>query len=243
QVDCDVLSWVDSIIAVGAKLAGGGAQLGGELGSGSAGADDCQVQLLRLELFGLPLRTKEGIEQPLIESFGLACAVQQDRMLANTWSTEVVTETADGDDQRVVGEETSPHHFASLVVEIRGEHDLALIAVEPDQFPDTIVEVVPMGLSPEFRLLHLKFHAARCDLMQQRFPEVGPRLVDQRPISNAAPTERVAEACDQFKASGAAADDDDAMRGAVTACHIDYHLTASITGRSANLFPFVCSGL
>src|SRR5215471_7516389 len=172
-----------------------------------------------------------------MESFGLVCAVQQDRMLANTRSAEVVTETADCDDQRVVGEETLPHHFPSLVVEIRGEHDLALVAVEPDQFPDTIVEVVPMGLSPEFRLLHLKFHASRRDVMQQRFPEVSPRLVDQRHISDAAPTERVAKACDQLKATGTAADDDDAMRGAVAACHINYHLTASITGRSANLFP------
>src|SRR5262249_27763756 len=64
-----------------------------------------------------------------------------------------------------------------------------------------------------------------------------PRLVDQRHISDAAPTERVAKACDQFQASSTAADDDDAMRGVVAACHINYHLTASITGRSANLFP------
>src|SRR5262249_22001297 len=68
-------------------------------------------------------------------------------------------------------------------------------------------------------------------------PEVSPRLVDQRHISDDAPTERVAKACDQLKATGTAADDDDAMRGAVAACHINYHLTASITGRSANLFP------
>src|SRR5215831_1183094 len=171
-----------------------------------------------------------------MESFGLLRAVQQDRMLANTRSAEVVTKAADRDDQRVVGEETPRHHFAPLVVEIRGEHDLALVAVEPDQFPDPIVEVVPMGLSPEFRLLHLKFHASRSDVMQQRFPEVGPRLVDQRHIRDAAPTERVAKACDQFQASSPATYDDDAMRGAVAACHIDYHLTASITGRSANLF-------
>src|SRR5262245_54020312 len=105
-----------------------------------------------------------------MESFGLLRAVQQDRMLANTRSAEVVTKAADRDDQRVVGEETPPHHFASLVVEIRSERDLALVAVEADQFPDTIMEVVPMGLSPEFCLLHFKFHASRRDVMQQRFP-------------------------------------------------------------------------
>jgi hypothetical protein len=80
-----------------------------------------------------------------------------------------------------------------------------------------------MGLSPEFRLLHLKFHASRRDLMQQRFPEVGPRFVDRRYNGDAAPTERVAKACDEFQASSTAADDDDVMRFAVAACHIDYH--------------------
>src|SRR5215475_500959 len=160
-----------------------------------------------------------------MESFGLLRAVQQDRMLANTRSAEVVTKAADRDDQRVVGEETPPDHLASLVVQVRGEVNLALVAVEPDQFPDTIVEVVPMGLSPEFRFLHLKFHASRRDVMQQRLPEVGARLVDQRHMSNATPTERVAKACNELKASGTAANDDDAMRGMVTACHINYHLT------------------
>jgi hypothetical protein len=36
---------------------------------------------------------------------------------------------------------------------------------------------------------------------------------------------------------------DDAMRDAVAAYNIDYQLTPSITGQSANLFPFACSGL
>src|SRR5262249_48810306 len=94
-----------------------------------------------------------------------------------------------------------------------------------------------MGLSPEFRLLHLKFHASCCDLMQQRFPEMGRRLVDERHVGDVAPTERVAKACDQLQASGTAADDDDAMRGAVAACHVDYQLASRLTGPSPSLFP------
>jgi hypothetical protein len=57
-------------------------------GSCSAGADDCQVQLLWLEQFGSPVCTKEGIKQPLMEPFGLVRAVQQDYMLANARSAE-----------------------------------------------------------------------------------------------------------------------------------------------------------
>jgi hypothetical protein len=84
----------------------------------------------------------------------------------------------------------------------------------PNQFADAIVEVVPMGLSQEFHLLHCKIHASCRDLMQQRLPDVGQRLVNQRNIGDATPAERVAKPCDQLKASSATADNDDAVRSA-----------------------------
>ena len=71
-------------------------------GSGSAGADDCHVHLFGFVQFGLRLRTEQGIEQPLMEAFGLVRGVQQDRILANTRLAEVVAMAADRDDQRVV---------------------------------------------------------------------------------------------------------------------------------------------
>src|SRR4029077_17006112 len=101
------------------------------------------------------------------------------------------------------------------------ELDLALVTVESDQFAEAIAEVVPMGWSPEFLLLHRKIHAPCRPLMKQRLPEVGARLVDQRNIGDAAPAERVAKPCDQLKASSATANDDDAVRDAGAACHID----------------------
>src|SRR5262245_29118231 len=217
QVDRDVFFWIDSIKAIAGKLARGGAQLGRKLGSGGAGADDCQVYLPRLGLFGLRLRPKEGHKQQLMEALGVVRAVQLDRMLANTRSTEVVAMTADRDDQRVVGKAAPPQHFTTLVVQVRRELDLALGPVEPDQFADAIVEMVPMGLRPEFHLLDRKIHASCRDLMQQRLPEVGPRFVNQRNIGDPAPAQRVAKPRDQLEASGTAADDDDAMRSALAA--------------------------
>src|SRR5262249_16164503 len=155
----DVLFWIDSIKAIRGKLARGGAQLGRKLGSSGAGADDCQVYLLRLERFGLPLRPKEGNEQQLMEPLGLLPPFHQDRMLAHARSTEVAAVTAERDDQRVVGKATPPQHFATLVVQVRRELDLALGPVEPDQFTDAIVEMVPVGLRPELHLLDRKIHA------------------------------------------------------------------------------------
>src|SRR6516162_4175185 len=109
-----------------------------------------------------------------MKALGVVRAVQQDRILANSRSTEVVAMAADREDQRIVADATPPDHFVSLVVQVRRELDLALGTVEPDQFADAIVEMVPMGLSPEFHLLHGKIHASCRDLMQQRLPEVGP---------------------------------------------------------------------
>jgi hypothetical protein len=74
--------------------------------------------------------------------------------------------------------------------------------------------------------------------MQQWFPEMGRRLVDQRHVRDVAPTERVAKARNQLQASGTAANYDDAMRATFAACHIDYHLALSTNGTSAELVPF-----
>ena len=161
-----------------------------------------------------------------MKGLGIVRAVQQDRMLANTRSTEVVAMTADREDQRVVANATPPDHFASLAVQVRRELDLALATVEPDQFADAIMKMVPMGLSPEVHLLHRKIHASCGDLMQPRLPEVGPRLVNQCNIDDAALTQRVAKPCDQLQTSSAAADDDDTMHSALAACRTDARASA-----------------
>src|SRR6516165_1195634 len=96
-----------------------------------------------------------------------------------------------------------------------------LSTVEPDQFADAILEMVPMGLSPEFHLLRRKIHASCGDLVQQRLPEVGPRLVNQCNIDDAALTQRVAKPCDQLQTSSAAADDNDPMYSALAAFRTD----------------------
>jgi hypothetical protein len=83
-----------------------------------------------------------------------------------------------------------------------------------------------MGLSSEFHLLHRKIHASCGDLMQQRLPEMGPRLVNERNIGDAPPTQRVAKACDELKAAGTAADNDDVM-------HLFCLQTANLSVRSA----------
>jgi hypothetical protein len=57
---------------------------------------------------------------------------------------------ADRDNQSVVVEEVPPHQFDPSLVQVRRELGLALFTVEPDQFADAIVEMVPMGLSREF---------------------------------------------------------------------------------------------
>jgi hypothetical protein len=47
--------------------------------------------------------------------------------------------------------------------------------------------------------------------MQQRLPEVGPRLVNQRNISDPSLSQRVAKPCHQLQTPSAAADDNDTM--------------------------------
>jgi hypothetical protein len=64
-------------------------------------------------------------------------------MLENIRRAEVMTMAANQDDRCVVGEVTLPHDSISLIVRVWSEINLPLVTIEPDQFADSIADVVP----------------------------------------------------------------------------------------------------
>ena len=86
-------------------------------------------------------------------------------------------------------------------------------AVEADQLADAVAEMVPVGLGQIVQRVVVEVHAAGGDLVQQRLPQMGARLVDQRDLGLAALAQLVAEAGHQLEPAGAAADDDDPRQG------------------------------
>ena len=71
--------------------------------------------------------------------------------------------------------------------------------------------MVPVGLGQIVERMVVEVHAAGGDLVQQRLPQMGARLLDQRDLGLAAPAQLVAQPSHQLEPAGAATHHDDAM--------------------------------
>ena len=98
--------------------------------------------------------TDVGVYQPRVEALRLQRCIQRDSVFAHAGSTEVIALAAHGDDQRIVREASGWRHLAPLFVEVWGEMNLALAAVEPNQLADAIAEMMPMRLRQKINLMH-----------------------------------------------------------------------------------------
>ncbi len=163
----------------------------------------------------LGVGTDERIHQPTVKTLGLGRGIELDRVLLHARRAEVVAIAADGDDERVVGKRSLGRHLPAFLVVERRHVDLAADAVEAHHFAHAIAEVMPVRLREIVELVYAQVHAARRDLVQQRLPQVGAGLVDERDLSLAALAELVAEAGGEFQPACATADDDDTIRPGV----------------------------
>jgi hypothetical protein len=213
QDELYVLRRVDAVEAVGDQLARRVVQLGRQLHPGRAGADDGDLKLLRPQRPGLSVGADAGVDQAAAEPLGVGRRVEGDGVLADPRRPEVVGEAADGDDQGVVGDDALRRNLAAFVVDERRDADLAPLAVEADHLADAIAEMVPVRLRVVVDLVDAEVEAAGRDLVQQRLPEMRPRLVDEGDFGAPPPAQGVAEPRRELQPAGAAAHDDDPMRG------------------------------
>ena len=208
----DVLVGIDAVEPVGHYLACGVMEFGGQLDAGCAGADDRHVQLAGAQRRTLGMGAHAGIDHAHMKAPGVGGRFQLERMLAHARGAEVVALAANSNDQRVVGEGAGRRDLFALFVEIGGDMNEALTAVEPTHLADAEMEAMPVCLRQVADLVLAEVYAAGGDLVQLGFPDVGARAVDQRDVGLAAPPQCVAEARGEFEATGAAADDDDSMQ-------------------------------
>jgi len=99
-----------------------------------------------------------------------------------------------------------------------GDADFLAGAVEAVHAPETEGEMVPVALRQVLQPLGVGIEAARGNLVQQRFPQVGGRSVDQRDVRALPFAELVAQPGGQFQSTRATTDDDDFMH-ALLRCH------------------------
>ena len=104
QQDADVALWIDTIEPVGNHFARGAMQLGSQLGTGCAGADNGHVELAGAHRAVLRLHAYAGINQTPIEALRLRRGFQRHRMLGDAWCAEIIGHAADRDHQCVVAD-------------------------------------------------------------------------------------------------------------------------------------------
>ena len=147
-----------------------------------------------------------------MKALGVGEGVERDGVHRDARNAEVVTDAAHTEHQRVVAHDVTRQHQRAVVVVHGVERELVSRAVEAEDGTLTVAKVMPVGERQIVDAVYVGIHAARSHLVQQRLPQVCGVLVDQYHLGPSAPCQLVAESCGERKTSGAAADDDDAVR-------------------------------
>ena len=129
QAHLDVAVGIEAAQAVADQLAGGVAQLGGELDPGRARAHDREAQPPPAPSRPA-LAAQKAAEHLLVDALGLRRAVQKETVLPHARHAEIVEHAADRDHQRVVAEPPAGHQLRAARVGDRTEQDLAPRAIE-----------------------------------------------------------------------------------------------------------------
>ena len=116
---------------------------------------------------------------------------------------------ADRNHERVVGNRAARNDFLAVLVAPRAHRHFAARAVEAFHFAELEVEMVPARLRQIVELVLIGIHAAGRDFVQQRFPQMRARAVDQRDASMTFASGRVAKPGGELEPARAAADDYD----------------------------------
>ncbi len=100
-----------------------------------------------------------------MEPRGLVRCLQANRVLRNPGRAEIIGETADRQDQRVVGITARRRDLDAILLANRSDQHLAPAAVEPDHLSGAIAEVMPVSLRQIVELMMAEIHAAGGDLV------------------------------------------------------------------------------
>ena len=123
-----------------------------------------------------------GVHQAAVEEVRLPGVVDGEGVLAHARRAEVVRLAADRDHQRVVGDAPLGQDLARPRRRFTGADARSARAARssPARAPEREGEVVPARLREVVELVVVHVHAAGCDLVQQRLPQVRAAAVDER---------------------------------------------------------------
>jgi hypothetical protein len=171
---------------------------------------------MRLQGFGLGVRTNACVDQAAPEGFGVCWRVERDGVFLCSGRSKVMRAASDGYDERVVRKLANGCHCLAKLVVVRGDLNDTPAAIEAGHFTDAVAEVVPMSLGHVAELMVLQVEAACRDLVQVRLPEVSALAIDERNARQTLSTQAVTEGGRQLEPCRTAPDDHDSMGMAPT---------------------------
>ncbi|EEF24120.1 conserved hypothetical protein, partial [Ricinus communis] len=189
------------------------AQVGGQFDAGRAGADDDDVQQGRAGVragVAAPSRLGAQAEEALAEGFRALDAVERQAVFLRAGDAEEVRDGAVGQHETLV---VDRRVRVRRVVEPAAHGQRAAGAVDVDDFAADEREVVVDGLARIVDHVVGRVDGAGGDGVQQGFPEVGGRAVDEDHAIPVALAEAASQAGGEFEAGDAASDDDDGLHG------------------------------
>ncbi len=103
------------------------------------------------------------------------------------------------------------------------QKDLFILAIQAMHAPEPEPEIVPARLREVIRFMVVQIHTAGSNPVQQRFPQMSTRTVDQSDIGKTFARQRISQTGDQFEPACAAADNNNAMRAGVAGVRFYFH--------------------
>jgi hypothetical protein len=120
-------------------------------------------------------------------------AVEEQAVLLDPRSPEVVADAAHGDHQRVVVDDAARDDLPALPVQDRGEGDPLGGPVEAVHAALLEAEAVRLGVAEVEDVVLVRVERPGRDLVEQRLPDVGQVRVDKRDAGLPAPRQLAAE--------------------------------------------------
>src|SRR5690606_3269726 len=187
-----------------------GMEFSSELHAGGAPADDGDAQ--RRQLLGRSLGPEQQPNQTAVKILRLRQRVEVQAMLGGAGDPEMIADAADSDDQDLVGDLTGRDDLVAALVAQGRQQDLLALAIQPAHTAVLKAEAVAVRLSQVGDRVRLRIQRAGRHLVVERLPDVDQTAVDQNDVSLAGASQAASQPRGQLQPSGAAADDDYALR-------------------------------
>jgi len=126
------------------------------------------------------------VEQLVAETVSLLALVKEDAMLARTGRAEVVTHRPHRQHQIVEAQPVPGDQLAAVLVQHRRDHDLARRRIDALQRAEEEAIAPAMAMAAIADLIQIGVERTRCDLVEQRLPDMRAVPVDQDDVVGAA---------------------------------------------------------